>query len=229
MVLLLYSGHSTSPGTYKDGVGKEIKMDVHKLPLKTFKVLPNPSLLLLNKISHETISKLSTDHQVFIGLAKIIITGQVEDRWISMKIGPVVASRFTTTQVRCLRLWLSKDSPTHGLTRVVGYIIFVWAEVFILSRHKNLLTEAPRLLLLEVMLTRKFCSLPEKILLKTSISYNGQMGHRESVLLAMLASPFKEERSLAVQVIFAIREQGPREWDTTSGIRPFKVTRVAFV
>ena len=115
----------------------------------------------------------SPSHQVFIGLAKIIITGELEERWTSRKIGPVVASRFTTTQVRCLRLWLSEDRPTHGLTRVVGYIIFVWAEVFILSRHKNLLTEAPRLLLLEVMLTRKFCTLPEKILLKTSISLQG--------------------------------------------------------
>ena len=62
---------------------------------------------------------------------------------------------------------------THPWPHQVGYIIFVWAEVFILSRHKNLLTEALRLLLLEVMLTRKFCTLPEKILLKTLISLQG--------------------------------------------------------
>ena len=141
-----------------------------------------------------------------------------------MKIGPVVASRFTTTQVRCLRLYISEDSPTHGLTRVITYLVYVWAEVFLRSRHKNLLTEAPRLLLLEVMLTRKYCSKPDQMLLKTSISCNGQMGHHESVLLAMLASPCKEERALAVEVIFEIREQGPREWGTASGIRPFKVT-----
>ena len=71
VVLLLYSGHSTSPGTYKDGVGKDVKMDVHKLPVKSFKVLPNPSLLLLlDQISSETFRKLSTDHQAFIGLVR---------------------------------------------------------------------------------------------------------------------------------------------------------------
>ena len=56
----------------------------------------------------------------------------------------------------------------------------MWAEVFILSRHKNLLTEAPRLLLLEVMLTRKHCTMPEQVLLKSSISCNGQIGHQEN-------------------------------------------------
>ena len=221
VVFLLYSGHSTSPGTYKDGVGRDIKVDVHKLTVVKFTVLPNSSLLnLLDSISSETFRRLSTDHQVFISLVRIIITGEVDDRWSTRKIGPVVASRFTTTQARTLRLYISQDSPSYGLKRVVTYLIYVWAEVFILSRHKNLLTEAPRLLLLEVMLTRKHCTMPEQVLLKSSISCNGQMGHQENVLLAMLASPCREERAKAVEVIFQVREQGPR----ASGIRPFKVT-----
>ena len=189
VVLLLYSGHSTSPGIYKDGVGKDVKVDVHKLPVKGFMVLPNNSLLLLlDKISSKTFRKLSNDHQIFIGLVRMVITGEMKERWVSRKIGPVVASRFTTTQARCLRLWISQDNPSFGLSRVVHYLIYVWAEVFLLSRHKNLLVEAPRLLLLEVMLTKRYCSMPEQLLLETSISFNGQMGHHESILLAMLAS-----------------------------------------
>ena len=70
------------------------------------------------------------------------------------------------------------------------------------------------------MLTRKHCTMPELTLLKTSISCNGQMGHQENALLAMLASPFREERVQAVEVIFQVREQGPR----ASGIWPFKET-----
>ena len=89
-----------------------------------------------------------------------------------------------------------------------------------LSRHKKLLTEAARLILLEVRLTNKHCTEPERVLLKTSISCNGQMAHQENVLLAILASPCREERAQAVEQIFHIREEGPR----ASGIRPFKVT-----
>ena len=159
----------------------------------------------------------------------MVITGEVKERWVSRKIGPVVASRFTTTQARCLRLWISQDNPSFGLSRVVHYLIYVWAEVFLLSRHKNLLVEAPRLLLLEVMLTKRYCSMPEQLLLETSVSFNGQMGHHESILLAMLASPDMEERRLAVEVILRIREEGPREWSTASGIRPFKVAGNKFV
>ena len=94
-----------------------------------------------------------------------------------------------------------------------------------MSRHRNSLVEAPRLLLLEVMLTKQHCSNPEKKLLETSMSCNGQMVHHESILLSMLATPHILERQLAVEIIFKIREGGPRDWDTSGGIRPFKVAR----
>ena len=144
VILLLYSGQTTSPGTYKDGVGKDVKGDIHKLPIKKFKVLPNPALLLLlENICDETFKKLSNDHQIFIGLVRIIITGNVYQRWATMKIGPLVTSRFTKTQARCLWLWISQDNPSFGLTRAVNYLIYVWAEVFLITQHLNLVTVAP--------------------------------------------------------------------------------------
>ena len=104
----------------------------------------------------------------------------------------------------------------------MNYLIYVWAEVFLISRHLNLVTVAPWLLLLEAMLTRRSCSKPEQELVEKSISFNGQMGHQESVFLAMLSSPNIEERCIAVDVILRIRGEGPRKWSTASGIRPFK-------
>ena len=71
--------------------------------------------------------------RIFIGLARMIIMGIVDQRWATMKIGPLVTSRFTTTQARCLRLWISQDNPSFGLTRAVNYLIYVWAEVFLIS------------------------------------------------------------------------------------------------
>ena len=36
-------------------------------------------------------------------------------------------------------LWISQDIHSFELSRVVHYLVYVWAEVFLLSRHKNLL------------------------------------------------------------------------------------------
>ena len=230
VILVLYTGHSTSPGTYAYGVGKEVKVEVHKLPLKDFEVLPNASLLkLIEGISEDTFRNFSNDHKIFIGLIKIVITGKVDEQWIHMKIGPVVMSRFTTTQVRCIRKWLSEDTPSFELRRVVNYLVYVWAEVFLMAKHRNSFVEAPRLLLLEVMLTKKHCSAPEQALLQTSLSTNGQMAHHESVLLAMLASPHCEERRRAVEIIFRIREEGPKAWGNFGGIKPFKVVNNLYI
>ena len=121
-----------------------------------------------------------------------------------------------------LWLWISQDNPSFGLTRAVNYLIYVWAEVFLISRHLNLVTVAPRLLLLEVMVTRRSCSKPEQELLEKSISFNGQMGHQESVLLVMQSSPNMEERCIAVAVSLRIRGDGPMKWTTVSRITLFK-------
>ena len=224
VVFMLYTGHSTSPGSFSSGVGKEVKADVHKLPLKNFKILPNHSLLvLIDSTSEEIFKELSNDHKIFMRLVRVVITGEVEYQYVWMKIGPVVQSRFTTTQTRCIRKWLSEENPSFELSRVVNYIIYVWAEVFLLCKRKNRLVMGPRMLLLEVMLTRKHCSNPEKTLLEASISYNGQMAHPENILLAMLASPNPSERKKAVEIIFRVREKGPLTWESPSGVRPFKV------
>ena len=133
-------------------------------------VLPNPSLLaLIDGISDKTFKDLSNDHQIFIGVVRIIIMGEVVVRWSSMKIGPVVTSRFTTTETRCCRLWISELVPSFELTRIVRYLIYVWAECFVTIKHRNSFLEAPRVLLLEVMLSSKHCSFPERTLLATSM------------------------------------------------------------
>ena len=63
----------------------------------------------------------------------MVITGEVEERYATMKIGPVVTSRFTTTQARTLRRWISADEPSFELNRVVKYLVYVWGHVFLLA------------------------------------------------------------------------------------------------
>ena len=101
---------------------------------------------------------------------------------------------------------------------MVKYLVYVWGHIFLLARKANSLVLAPRVLLLEVMLTRKFCRYPEKTLLLNFLSHNGQMAHPENVLLALLSSRNSFEREKAVETTMKIRVQGPMDWnlDATS-------------
>ena len=134
----------------------------------------------------------------------MVITGEVDERFVTMKIGPVVQSRFTTSEARTCRVYISEAKPSFQLTRVVKFLVYVWAPVFLNAKKQNSLCLAPRMLLLEVMLIKKFCSEPEKALLKDSLSQNGQMAHPENVLLALLASPDLTERKCAVDIIMKV-------------------------
>ena len=230
VILVLYSGRTTSPGSYSSGVGKEVGGDVHRLPVKDFEVLPNSYLLdLIDGTSADVFKNLSNDHQILLRLLRMVITGDLEERYVVMKIGPLVHSRFTTTEARTIRKYMSEEKSSFELTRVVKYLVYVWAPVFLLCKMMNRLEATPTMLLLEVMLTKKHCSYPERTLLATSMSFNGQMAHPESVLLAMLASSSSSERERAVGVIFRVRSRGPIEWETPSGVRPFKVKSLSSI
>jgi hypothetical protein len=197
---------------------------VHKLPLVDFEVLAHPSLLaLIDSISPQTLRDLNTDHRTFIGCLRIVITGEVDQQFLQMRIGPLVHSRFTTTETRFIRKWPSTESPCFEQTRITRYIVYVWAESFLTAKVKNRMEDGSRLLLLELMLAKKYLSNPEITMLKSSMDFNGQYCHHESILVSLLASPIAEERKLAVETIFRIREEGPKVWKTSSGQRPFKV------
>ena len=223
-ILVLYAGHTTSPRDLALPVGKSIQGEVHKLDLVTFTVMPNPQLLkIITSIPSDSFQEFNSDHRIFIQLVKSVITGKTDGRWCSMRIGPLVHSRFTTTQTRCLRVYISDPDPSFGLTRIIHYLIYVWAEVFLTSRHQHSLSLGPRLLLLETILVRTHLTYPERTVVYKSLCTNGQFAHPEAVLLSLLSSPLPEERARGVRTILAIRSRGTVVWDTPTGQRPFKV------
>ena len=230
VIIKLYGVYTTSPNSFVAPWNELLTGDIHKIPVVAFQVLPNPPLLaLINRMSIDVLKDLGTDHRIFIGIIKMVITGEVDEQYASMKIGPMVTSRFTTTETRFGRHWLSTSDPTFEETRVMRFLVYVWAEVFLTAKEMNRFEHGPRLLLLELMLAKKHCSQPEFTMLKSSLDFNGQNGHHESILVSLLASPELEDRQLAVNTIFTIREQGPRTWNTPSGQRPFKVNKTRLV
>jgi hypothetical protein len=225
-IIMLYGVYTVSPGNFVEPWATQLSGDIHKFTIVDFQVLHHPSLLaLLDSMSQKTLRDLGTDHRIFIGCLRIIITGEVDTRFAQMKIGPLIHARFTTTETRFLRSWISTESPNFEQMRITRYLVYVWAESFLTAKRKNKMVDGPRLLLLELLLSKKYCTYPEFTVLKSSMDYNGQYAHHESILVSLLASTNMEERQLGVDTIFKIREQGPKRWNTPTGQRPFKVRK----
>ena len=198
---------TSGPGSCKEPWNLLVSGDIHTLPPANFETIPDAATLDI--IQGMDMSDMSTDHQIFVGLAKVIITGEL-NRVISQKIGPMVLSRFTTSQVRVMRSYISHPDPPPFLRRMVEYLIHVFAPIFLYSKlFQQEYFMGPKLLLLEVMLSRKFLTTAEFTHYRGSLDNSSAMAHPENILYSMLCSKEYKERKFAVDTIKRIREREP--------------------
>ena len=91
-----YDGPTDGPDTFSGPIGRKIDGDIHKLPVVDFVVVENTDVLdIIDNTSEVSFRDLSTNHQLFLQLVKIVITGQVDERWTGMKEGPVHHARWS--------------------------------------------------------------------------------------------------------------------------------------
>ena len=123
-VIILYRVYTTSPNSFIEQWNTLLCGDIHKLPPVEFEVLPNPSLLnLIDSMDEKVLKDLGTDHRVFIGCIRMIITGIVDERFINMNIGRMITARFATTETRFVRAWLSTPDPGFEQICITRYIV----------------------------------------------------------------------------------------------------------
>jgi len=136
---------------------------------------------------------------------------------------PVVHSRWTTTQSRVLRLYLSETKPSHQLKRLVNFITKVYVPTLMSAKRLNKVKDGPALLLQEIQAVRQHCTIKERDVLEASIQGNGFFAHHEAVLVSLLSSDTAGDREYAVNLIRNIRNT-PSDWSSNStGLRPYKV------
>ena len=154
-----------------------------------------------------------------------MITGVLVPRWAVKKSGNVTHARWTNTQSRVLRDYCSTTSPSFEMERIVGFIVHVYGPVLMTTHRDHRFRFGPYHLLMEIKAAKAYCTPKELEVVEPIIQFNGYMGHPENVLLALLCSPDKEERTIAVERIVDIREQEKLvrpNWGKF-GVRPFKV------
>ena len=218
-VFRFYGSNTTSPTSLAEPWNSLLSGDVHKRPVVDFQIVKNPELLSSINTRDKSV-KLSSDHEILLGLTEVILTGQ-HNKFVSRKIGPLVHSRFVTKETRLMRCYISEANPGEPLVRMVSFLIFVWLPVFILAKCRQESGFAgPNLLLMEVQLGREHMKKDEFEALMASVCWNGEFGHHENILLAMLCSSKESDRALAVQIISKIRNESVRAKDSAK-MRPF--------
>ena len=208
-IFLHYGGLTLGPGTLTSYWDALINGDVHEREInKDFKVMPNE--WLLGMIDGMALGRnLSNDHAQFLALAKIVITGNITEAAFR-RIGPFNNARFTTTESRILRAYISLVNPHDIVQRMVHFLVYVWAGSFLNGKmfpaHHFV---GPKLLFLEVLLIKTNCRPTETAVLQNAININGQFIHSENVILHLLHSQDETERRLGVQTILRIRDEHP--------------------
>ena len=91
-----------------------------------FEPYENPQLLsVIKNMSDEVLNDLSKDHKNLILMLRGVLSGTLSSDDTNRILGKIVQSRWTNTQTRCLRLYMSTDSPSRELRRLVHFIVYV--------------------------------------------------------------------------------------------------------
>ena len=140
-------------------------------------------------------------------MARAVESGHLQEKWARCKAGVMTNVRWSNTESRVLRVYMSTASPSEAQRRMTSFIIYVYVPSFLEIRQKNLLLEGPRHLLTIITRVATYCTKEEVLLLKPYIQYNGYFAQHEVVLASLLASQEKEEREVALQVVKKLRKK----------------------
>ena len=165
----------------------------------------------LPQLSAKVIKDLSTDQSYCYRIANAIRTGVLPKDLAMLEIGPVSHSRWLTTALRFMRIWVSKHNlkgkNLKNLRMIVEFCIGVYIVNWFNIKINHNWTEGPRHFLFQLQLLKGQCEKVKKIVMPT-VCRSAWYGHSECVLQAMLCSEEEQERRDAVEKILKIRGKG---------------------
>ena len=228
-VFVHYDGPTTGPSSFSGPIGQVITSDVWKLPVVEFSPFNNPALLgVIENLPDDVFKTLNKDHQNFIKLIEAVLTGTITSQWENMKIGAISHARWTNTQSAVLRFYVSTKEPSFELQRIVSFIVYIYAPVFLAVKHFNRAEEAPKLLVPEIMAVQLHCTQEETEIVNSCIQTNGFFAHHENVLFAFLSSEDSDDRKFAVNLIKNLRMNPKKNNKSKKQVRSFKVPKLNF-
>ena len=168
----------------------------------------------LTHLPDDVLKDLSTDQFYGYMMINTIRTGVLPERLAHLEIGPVCHSRWLTTALRFLRIWISKHGlkgkKLQNLRMIVEFIVGVYMPNWFNIKIKHSWVEGARHVLFQLELLR---SQKKKVLdlVMPTIRRSAWYAHPESVIQALLCSEKREERQAGVDKILEIRGGGDEE------------------
>ena len=206
-----YAGPTTGPDSWSGEEAKKLQGSVWDLQVEAFEAMPSPTLrALLNAIPPAIWKEFNHDTRYLLEMASAVESGHLQERWARCKAGVMTNVRWSNTESRELRVYMSTVSPSEAQRRLTSFIIYVYVPSFLKIRQKNLLLEGPRHLLAIITRVATYCTEEEVEMLKPYIQYNGYFAQHEVVLASMLASEEREEREVALQVVKKLQKKEDR-------------------
>ena len=84
------------------------------------------TLTLFHPIQEETLNDLSHDQRLLLEYARGISEGNLETRWLKMKISPINHARWLTLAIRIMRLYVTEECPSEELKILTKFIVKVY-------------------------------------------------------------------------------------------------------
>ena len=207
-VFVHYAGPTTGPESWNGEEAKRLQGSVWDLQVEAFEAVPSPTLrALLDAIPPAIWKEFNHDTKYLLEMAGAVESGSLEENKARTKAGAMTNARWSNTQSRELRVYMSTASPSEAQRRMTSFIINIYVPSFLEIRQKNLLLEGSRHLLTIITRVATYCTQEEVALLKPYLQYNGYFAQHEVVLSSMLAS---EEREVALQVVKKLMKKEKR-------------------
>ena len=147
---------------------------------------------------------MSTDQKLLYDRCKAVKDGRCPPALAKRKVGPVNHSRWLTTAVRILMLYMSLSSPGSDLTRMATFVLTVYSLLWFKSKLFWRATNASAILF-DAMKLVKNLPQTEQDRVCPVLARGFYWGHSEQLLLGCLGSDDGDVRSRAVARIIALR------------------------
>ena len=196
-------GHGTSgPDSFMGPIGQDCKGKIHLLEVVVFTPIPTS----VPDMEEEVWMDLSRDQKLLYRYCKAVAGGIVEDNLAKQVAGPINHSRWLTLAIRLMTLYTRTETPSHGLTLIVTYIVQVYCPVWFLMKSRWKFTSGP-FHLFTMMKLIKTQSKEVQEVVKPVVQRNAFYAEPGVMVCAMLESEDESVRRFAVNIIREHREK----------------------
>jgi len=138
-------GVSSGPNSFSEPIRCICSKDVHLEPPVRFK--PIKSDICTIDLSPEVIADLSCDQQLLYHYCEGISLGYIDESTMHRKVGPLNQARWLTLAIRVLAAYTREVKPPTPLSRMVKFIVKVYAPAWFEIKLSSKLKDMPKTIL----------------------------------------------------------------------------------